>query len=410
MPRTGTATFSTGVTGLQETEYGLAQFNGSGLFSFSFGGWSWNGKGATIARLPLSREPIDSKQDSLLVVGHFSGFGQISSGGNRFQGSLTLTSGYQYSGSLDGRFYGPAAEEIGATFSGTDSIGKQMTGTLTGRLGTAAEKFETLQNLFGRTPLPELEIALSYTRNADGTYSDARLRSPGYSSSAVVIDPETDTMEFGFATLSPENRVTEESDSRFSTYHVSPDTAGPRTYRVLNSSGSNDQLALTYTNLALETIGPKDSPSVDTARVYGIPSHFTALPRTGTGVYNGVLYGTAIGSGEKADRFLLSGTAGLTFDWAGNVFTGTLVPVAANERTGENFALGTYSLINGSFAGVTGSSTYFESDIGGVDATTGRLNGRFYGPAAEEIGAVFSLTTPGAGTVLIGSGAIVGTR
>jgi hypothetical protein len=122
-----------------------------------------------------------------------------------------------------------------------------------------------------------------------------------------------------------------------------------------------------------------------------------------------VLYGTAIGSGSAANRYLLTGTATFNFEWDSNLFTSTLIPTAANQRTGASTALGTYTA-NGSFAGAQGMSNTFFAGIAGVAGATGRLDGRFFGSAAQELGAVFTLTTPGAGTTLIGSGAVVAKR
>ena len=115
-----------------------------------------------------------------------------------------------------------------------------------------------------------------------------------------------------------------------------------------------------------------------------------------------------MGAGNNADRFALTGTAGFDFDFGAGNFTGTLNPTATNLRTNVASSLGAFNFANGVVPGFNGMSTAFFGDIVGTPGATGRIDGRFYGPNAQEIGAVFSLTTPGAGTTLTAVGAVVG--
>src|SRR5262249_53539968 len=72
------------------------------------------------------------------ATGTFSGSANISSTANNFTGPITLTGIGPYSGTMFGRFFGPTAEEVGATFSATDGAGGALAGTFAGGLDAAA--------------------------------------------------------------------------------------------------------------------------------------------------------------------------------------------------------------------------------------------------------------------------------
>lgn len=403
IPRSGTASYSIDLAGFESLSARLIPFIGSGLATLNFDQGRWTTKALTQFRLG---QPGDY---GLLSWGQFSAEGLLGRGHNSFIGSFKLFSFHQFNGSIEGGFFGPGAAEIGASFGGSAAnTDRQVAGFLVGRPGEAPAELETLRNLTDRTLLSRTVADMIYTRNPDGTHTDVRLQSFG--TSTVSLDLQEGIIKFPFSDLGESNRVAALSDARFTTYRVM-EAGRDTTFRVFNPSDLNDQIALTYTTFALENrLVWAETRAIDVAHVYGIQTAHFALPRTGTGSYSGVLHGSAIGSGDAADHYLLTGTAGFVFDWAGGTFTGSLSPVAANQRTSESFVLGTYTFANGSFAGPQGMSNTFISDINGLPGTVGRLFGNFYGPNAQEVGAVFNLTTPGAGTVLVGSGAIVAKR
>jgi hypothetical protein len=54
LPRTGSASYAVGLTGLQDTALGVSEFNGSGLVTFDFAARTLNGQGLTLVRTPGS--------------------------------------------------------------------------------------------------------------------------------------------------------------------------------------------------------------------------------------------------------------------------------------------------------------------------------------------------------------------
>lgn len=76
------------------------------------------------------------------------GAGTLSSTEPKFSGNVTAGSrNAKLTGSLSGLFYGPGAEEIGASFSATNSEGASFTGSLTGQRGTGPAVNLTLTNM-----------------------------------------------------------------------------------------------------------------------------------------------------------------------------------------------------------------------------------------------------------------------
>lgn len=400
-PQTGNASYSVAILGQQDTDFGLLDFYGGGLVSFDFAAGSFSGEGKTHAR-----RPNQSGYDSLMG-GTFSTSGIIAAVTNGFTGQLTLSSITSYTASLDGKFYGPNAAEVGASFAGADAGRRQMAGNIIGRTGATSPVIETLRDLFGPISVQYHENEIRYTRNADGTYRDAR--QGGQIQAELLIDPAPQSYNFGHDVLSSTNTVAAETTARFTTYRVF-DQGVTRTYRVYSPAMTNDELVLSYTGLALTDIVSWDTTRIDGAKVFGISSIPSSIPRTGSGVYQGILYGSAVAASDTADRYLLTGSSTLSFDFANYMFTGSMMPTATNERTGASTSLGSFAFANGTFGGAPAMSNTFRSDITGAPGTIGQLRGQFYGPDAQEVGGTFSLTTPGAGTTLVGAGAIVAKR
>ncbi|MFP5330356.1 MAG: transferrin-binding protein-like solute binding protein [Alphaproteobacteria bacterium] len=113
MPRSGTASYSTAVfgsyTGMNANDP-ITSFTGSATFTADFG----TSTVSTALTLPFARAGSSSST--------YNGSGAIS--GNEFSGQFTSsTDPYFSSGSFAGGFFGPAAEEMGYTFTLTTGGG-----------------------------------------------------------------------------------------------------------------------------------------------------------------------------------------------------------------------------------------------------------------------------------------------
>lgn len=108
MPRSGSASYNTAVTGnirdIRPTVDGVTEYQvgGSATFSANFG------SGTVSTELTLVRS-------DQLQLGSYSGMGTISA--NEFSGTFSSTNQYFHSGAFMGGFFGPAAAEMGYTFT-----------------------------------------------------------------------------------------------------------------------------------------------------------------------------------------------------------------------------------------------------------------------------------------------------
>jgi len=135
----------------------------------------------------------------------------------------------------------------------------------------------------------------------------------------------------------------------------------------------------------------------DTYLVFGTKTPPAAL--TGTGNYNTYLDGTYVNSEKSYD---IDGTGTLT----ANFGLGTLTfgaTMTGTPASGPALAIGT---INGSGT-IKASSSSFAATGNNVGGFSIDMAGYFYGPAADELGAVFNLRGPLRGN---GGGALVGSK
>jgi hypothetical protein len=128
--------------------------------------------------------------------------------------------------------------------------------------------------------------------------------------------------------------------------------------------------------------------------VAGLSTFANDMPSSaGSAVYNGVVVMSVINSDGE---FALSGDAVVTANWTQDVDTvfrnlsGTLVG-QSNQNVNGEIAIEGATLTDGTFSGgqVALSGTVFAST--GVLAAA--VEGRFFGPNADEVGGVFNLTT-----------------
>ncbi|EJL32311.1 transferrin-binding protein-like solute binding protein [Novosphingobium sp. AP12] len=394
VPITGTGTFAFGIIGMEAGDDVLADFDGRGTMQVNFASATLTGVGLKITRR------FNDNGYAALDQSVFTLEGVLGVGGNALSGSIRFSDA---AATLEGRFYGSAAEEVGATFYGANTRNQMISGVLLGR-SRSTPGYETLTDLVMPIELQAYTAAIFATRNA-GTndYGDTSLGSGGQTSFLVATDPRSYKY---FYDLNDGNRVAAQSDSRFTTYVP----ASGQMYRIYNPGPGNDELALTYTGFGLREMRVAGARAMNETFVFGLETGFSQLPLSGQASYRGVVYGSAIGAGSNADLFALHGSAAFDFDFGRNAFTGSMQPAATNTRTQVTTDLGTLTFINPWMPGAAMMTSAFAADIGGPSGTTGRITGRFYGPQGQEVGGSFSLVTPAAGTVLTGVGVVAAVR
>lgn len=167
------------------------------------------------------------------------------------------------------------------------------------------------------------------------------------------------------------------STTTFTTYSKN---GGNETFRLLNKSGTNPLIQLTYVQYGewkrASTSGGTTSVN-DTFLVFGSKTPKAAIPRVGSATYSTVYDGTFI---DKAGAHALSGNGGMTAHWdTGNLdYTASIngVPSGALAFAGT----GSINFRTGNFTTNTSNSGY-----------NFQQNGGFYGPNADEVGGLFRL-------------------
>lgn len=322
------------------------------------------------------------------------GSGSLTSDGS-FAGASRITgSELNVSGTLAGRFYGPGAEELGASFSGVSPGGGTVTGALTGaRNANLSTPDLALSNLTGRNQL--------------------------FGQSAIVSSqaPLVPEATFGGSNLTTVGTVTDETGGSFS---VNPGisslprlTIGPADsiagapafnsfqrqeqdilYRIdLYKVGTaNAELPLTYTSLARYRASSQNSFfrfREDAWIAYGLPTIAGLLAsRTGTGTYQGVAYGSGFNRGT-GQLFDVTGTSRFLVDFGTQRYTGNLT-LAGRDTAGVEIAFGTFDM-TAQLAAFTAQTTGSLSRSGTV---LGEIVTQFYGPTGEEIGGRFNVVVP----------------
>ncbi|WP_066719777.1 hypothetical protein [Sphingomonas pituitosa] len=395
VPRTGFGNYAIDLIGVQAFPAELASMAGSGRLDVDFAGGSVriSGTGRSVGLVQGSVNNFD-----------FLSVAAISSTTGEFTGNMSFSL-YGNSGSLSGRFYGPGAEEVGATFSTvslTSDGAIRSVGTITGRKG--ATDSETLATIATPRSFDVNTGSLVYSmQNARG--DTPGLLTPSYAEAilkagSLAIDRAAASYAIFGNNFTAANLVAAESNARIQTYRIA--TADrTSTLRVYVPSGSSSELVLNYAGFGEYRMLLSQPPSwrddgVQTWFTYGLQTAGTAMPRVGSASFTGQLYGNGQRIGVNTG-YDLRGTAGLDVAFTSGVVTGTLSPVFTPTGGGASFNYG-----NLSFAGtITSGQNQFHGDLtaaaGATQTFTGRGSGLFFGPAAEEAALQFrgSYAPPG---------------
>ena len=368
VPTTGNGSFAVDLIG----SAGLTNYAGQGSLSVDFG------TGDLLVDIDV-KEILDGGTIPPFTEA-FSGNGKLSSG-NGFTGIFRLPFFEQYSGTFDGQFFGPAADEVGAAFYGTGTLpGSAIVGTFMGRRGGTATNTSLLNPSVDQSfPLVVTDLFLAEAIS-DGRPLDFFMPS----TSAGTLDYDADAQAYSIKGL-----VIADLAFAAASRSISPDGRfirydnGDGHSLVLYRPGSgNPELQLSYASFGVfeRTF---DEPAFDRRGsgfdyfAFGIPT--AAMPLSGTGTYSGVLYGQGVGTAH----YDLSGRANFSVNFAGGGLTGGLSITGVERQFDRTVNFGDFAFtgsIDRRVATLTASS----------DSGFGRLDGGFFGPNATEFAANFT--------------------
>lgn len=388
LPRSGGGDYAIDLIGAETVADNLLPLSGQGNASVDFA------TGNVI---------ITGTLDALLV-GHDEGFSSTAKIGstNQFSGNFRFDDFGTFNGTLNGRFYGPAANEIGAAFSATQSDGRIAVGTIMGRQGSAgpgntsfADSGRPLVNSqsFSAMAVRDNYNLTGFSGRNDtlGTFSNTSTRAEAVQ---IRYDAATDT----YTLVAPDKSVTLKLGQ---TYYDGP--TGEQTF-VLGSPTPWTTMPLSYVRLGI-WLGYQGAGSGtdyrDSYIAFGMPTAAGDIVRTGSAGFKIGVAGRTTDS-DYPNVTLVYGTGDLWVDFAAGAVRG-IVPVDLVENyyiSGRPYAQTRGDL---TLTGALGSGNGFSgtAKLNGIGDYNGSMQGQFFGPGAVEVGGIFN-ATDGAGGVLVG--------
>lgn len=384
LPRTGVGSYSVDLLGVMSD--GVPEsLTGTGSLSADFASGLVSTSG--------TYQKVMSDGSVVPVTYSFAGSGQLGSG-NSFSGTFGLSDFGTYAGNMDGRFYGPQAQEVGAVWYASGTNGQVATGTLTGRSGGAAGSNLTLTNLAVDQTFVAPTSEIGYNLSPSGQLNSADTGGMSGTNLAFKAGGTFIYSDFfdGDIVFGPETKNSAASNARFTVYDTTGANGVKYRLTLYNPGSGNDELALTYVSFGRwqRTQGPDINGGFgtrDISFVWGLRTDPTLLPRVGAGHYTGVLYGTAADLDAGGDLYSLTGTSRFDVDFQHLTLTGSLSPIGTDTVTGAKHDFGTYQF---SFGTVSPTDATIGAYI--VDSSNNQLGtfaGSLYGPKASEIGGVF---------------------
>jgi C-lobe and N-lobe beta barrels of Tf-binding protein B len=378
VPRTGQAVYAVDLLGATTLTNDVVGITGEGNVIVNFGGGNIIVRGSIVGTPQL---PSMS----------FSGSATLSATANNFTGPISISSplGPLQTGTWNGRFYGPAAQEVGGAFGVSNGVGGATTGTIIGRRNTALGGNATIINPTKDDLLAGDAARLAFTGNPGVPVS---AQSNGSGAISVYYDASDGTYDL---LLSDRSGLIRNLDFIFN-------------QSLNNSYGGVDSTRnfAVYVRPTLQYLRTGRAYTIVGNRytfddiVFGIATPDGSVPRTGQAGFALLLTGSIAETGA-ANLQTISGQGTMTANFATGAMT---TQGSLNNYFGANFtAIGAF---NGT-ATLAGNANTFSGTLNftGVGAYSGPLRGRFYGPAINEIGAVFSLAGPNGG---IATGTLTG--
>lgn len=381
VPRTGTARYAMDAFAFLNLPGKAPQtLQGTGTFDVDFKSGVFSQTALMSTFDVITGKPLVTGYLPLETNGTLSGSDGTFTGAMSFSGASGLNR--PVTGTSNGRFYGPAGEELGATFAGSNADGATINGGYTGQLGSGG----ATQNLALTNVTVQQRL---YANDSYELISTTGMAGSGLSQSQVDLFPDG-SISFrprssGEATATFGAAVAVAGPANFISYATTVE-GHPVTLSVYKLGSSNGELALTYSSFGLwreDDTSPGPLYTYQYGFAFGIETAPSAVAlRTGTAQYTGVAYATAVDAGTN-QGYALSGTSSLNVDFGGQRFSGDL-SLQGTQRDGTATRdFGTFG-----FAGALASNA-LAAPLTQNGGNVGDISAHFYGPAAQEVAGAF---------------------
>jgi hypothetical protein len=315
-------------------------------------------------------------------AGSLTGSGSLSSNAGSFSGTASYNgAGLTKYGTINGQFYGPSGQELGAVVSATGSDGSVISAAMVGMQNTtltpvnltldqpvADQIFYTQNILLTKTPDTISPLA-AYTSTISGNLTQ-------YASGNVTISPGLSSLPN--STFTAADKVAS-SNANFTSYQQA---SGSRTISLdLYKTGSaNTELALTYLSFGRWSASEPQPSTLDGAKmyfVYGMATNAAAiLARTGSAHYSGVAYGSAINTATAA-AYNVTGTSVFDVNFSQSTYTGSLALKGNGSAGSADFG-------SVGFASTLANGTATAASLTQGGTSVGTIMPGFYGPNGRK--------------------------
>jgi hypothetical protein len=334
----------------------------------------------------------------------FLATGRLFNSSTAFTGSFVFQdSNGIYRGTVDGRLYGPVADDFGASFYGYGSAGAIVGSFLGPQLGTPSDNL-SLVDIAVQQQFP-LQSAQLYTNatNSSGLGAAVLNSADGQltlSPDGTVILNSPNSSLFS-TTFGPAN-IAAPTRPNFTSYQETL-SGRPVELDLYNVGPGNSELALTYMDLGIWSQGAGTNAQPDKYQLFstfGVVTPPNILKfMSGTAQYAGVVYGAAVDG--QSNRYDVTGSSAYNVDFTLQSVTGSLTLQGAGVGSSASANFGSFTFSGPlSFSGQ--NLTITQSGV-----NVGQLANQFYGPAADETGGSFNILLKGGstagGTTIVGA-------
>lgn len=349
------------------------------------------------------------QDDSVFAIADMSNI-VINTVSNSFTGKLTVEhflNENHLDNKINGRFYGPTAQEIGGDWSIYDNElhgSKGGYGIFAGKASNALidtshidekmiiQQFEKRNggDESGYSSFNSYEVAqdgskIIFIQNIDKEMRILRDRGTREIES-VGSQPKLGTYDSHERSKWDDSHAKHNLDTSSAPLYVTDGKEKP----IIYEEKRDDAMGLKYTSWGTwsegntKVYGSNDEHKVDN-------SHWVAggttldLPATGSATYNGVVRGSEVANGAYVGP--TTGTMNMTVNFADKSISGSLNIVDRN-----NAAFATANMNN--MVIDTSNNNAFSGTLSGnniAQSTSNKINGRFYGPAAQEVGGAWDV-------------------
>lgn len=371
VPRTGRGEYAVDLLGAETTSDNVFGVTGQGTTQVDFA------SGAIVTHGTLTAA-IDGATT-------FSSEAKLSSTTGAFSGNFRFNDFGLFSGQLNGSFFGPNGQEIGAAFSASEPSGRVAVGTIIGRGASVTASNASLVSPANNEFFTNDAAAITAT--LDGTSGAFSAQTQGQASLIVNFDATRQKYTIIASDRSqyfgPSTSVTSGTTSDLLSFTAPTGFQFVRGGQWRRAAGVGNLSQYSFDNFA-----------------YGVETPDAALPRTGTAGFAVQISGAAA-DGDYQNVIDFTGQGTLTADLAtGIMSTSGGVDYVEDTPFAPRGAKGSFT----GNANISSSANSFSGtfSMAGIGSYNGTLNGRFYGPAGQEMGGAFALSD-GAGGVVAGS-------